>query len=566
MSAPRKRKRTVLVILASLLVYRACAHAAQSPSRETQQSPGQAAMFKIAGTAVNAVTGEPLSHARISLVDTRNRQRMIWLITPENGHFEFSQLPPGKYSLQGAKRGYLAAAYDQHEQFSTAIVTGPEFPTEALLLRLTPMALVTGHVTDEFGEPVRSARVGLYLESHSGGMSRIVHINTATSDDRGFYDFSQLRPGKYFVSVSAEPWYAVHPGTASPGTKGTTNTMANGVSPALDVVYPTTYYSGATEADGATPIEVSGGDRLQIDVHLNPERALHIIFREPPVEGEQPKRSTSYTLQKHVFDSMEFVPARIVPGEAGVVEMVGVAPGSYTVRINNGQTGQAETARDVNLLKDKQEVDAAQSVPLGSLKLTIKMPGEEPFSKVAGIGLQDSQRRIVAFQQLSPSGQCSFEDLEPGKYAVLVNSQAKPYAVMGISSPSGESAGHEVEITPGASLEVSATLRAGTTNIEGVVHKRDKAAAGVMVVLVPKDPEAHIELFRRDQSDFDGTFLLRNVIPGSYKLIAVEDGWGFAWLQPGVLAKYAKQGQQLTIGELMTGVVHLPEPVEAQTR
>jgi len=33
--------------------------------------------------------------------------------------------------------------------------------------------------------------------------------------------------------------------------------------------------------------------------------------------------------------------------------------------------------------------------------------------------------------------------------------------------------------------------------------------AGVMVALVPKDAEAHIELFRADQSDFDGTFVLR---------------------------------------------------------
>jgi len=37
----------------------------------------------------------------------------------------------------------------------------------------------------------------------------------------------------------------------------------------------------------------------------------------------------------------------------------------------------------------------------------------------------------------------------------------------------------------------------------------DKPVAGIMVALVPDDPEMHIELFRRDQSDFDGTFLVR---------------------------------------------------------
>src|SRR5258705_170637 len=123
--------------------------------------------------------------------------------TSENGHFEFSQVKAGKYSLQGAKRGLISSAYEQHGQFSTAIVAGPEFPTENLILRLTPMALITGHVFDEFGDPVRKARVFLFLEDHRGGMTRITRLMNSLSDDRGYYDFSLLRPGKYYVSVSA---------------------------------------------------------------------------------------------------------------------------------------------------------------------------------------------------------------------------------------------------------------------------------------------------------------------------------------------------------------------------
>jgi len=87
-----------------------------------------------------------------------------------------------------------------------------------------------------------------------------------------------------------------------------------------------------------------------------------------------------------------------------------------------------------------------------------------------------------------------------------------------------------------------------------------------MVALVPKDAQSHLEMFRRDQSDFDGSFLLPSVIPGSYTVIAVEDAWGFAWLQPDVLARYLRKGQNLTIGPLMEGSVHLPEPVQVQPR
>jgi len=68
-------------------------------------------------------------------------------------HFEFDSLKPGKFSLQGAKRGFISAAYDQHEQFSTAIVTGVGFDTENLALRLTPLAQLGGKVIDESAIP-----------------------------------------------------------------------------------------------------------------------------------------------------------------------------------------------------------------------------------------------------------------------------------------------------------------------------------------------------------------------------------------------------------------------------
>jgi hypothetical protein len=128
---------------------------AVAPSRGKLSAAG----FRIAGTVVNSVTGASLTQARVALVDTKNPANVFQVFTSENGHFDFSNLSAGKYSLQGAKSGYLPAAYDQHEQFSTAIVTGPDFRTDQLILRLTPMAIIAGHVIDEAGEPVRKAIV-----------------------------------------------------------------------------------------------------------------------------------------------------------------------------------------------------------------------------------------------------------------------------------------------------------------------------------------------------------------------------------------------------------------------
>jgi hypothetical protein len=86
------------------------------------------------------------------------------------------------------------------------------------------------------------------------------------------------------------------------------------------------------------------------------------------------------------------------------------------------------------------------------------------------------------------------------------------------------------------------------------------------VQLQLKDPETHREYFRRDQSDFDGTFSVGFIVPGTYTIVAVEDAWGFEWLKPGVLSRCAQHGQELTIGPLMQGAVHLPDPVEVQPK
>ncbi len=530
----------------------------QSPLPDRSATPE--VKFKIAGTIVSSLTGTPLGKARVSLFDTRNPADVVWMITSENGHFEFGLLKPGKFSLQGAKRGFIHAAYEQHEQFSTAIVTGAGFDTGNLVLRLTPLALLGGKVIDESGDPVRNARVMLYVEDHQAGMNRITRAGNGLSDDQGSYEFAALAPGNYYLSVAARPWYAVHP-VSSLG-EGADNAFA--VARSLDVAYPTTYYNGATDADSATPIPIQGGDHLQADIHLNPVPALHLVFHVP-VDGQQ--GFSMPVFQKRVFDSLEYVQSEGAQSVApGVYEVTGVPAGRYSVRLQEPKSGQLQQSSEMNLVQDVQELDTSRSEPAVRVKLSVKMPRQEPFPKQFYLALQNSRRQTVALKPVDVAGEATFEDLPAGKYAFLVFSPTKRYSVIRASSAGVEISGHDLNVTPGASLSLAVFLVDGVVTVEGFAKRGDKPVAGVMVALVPKDPESHLEMFRRDQSDFDGSFVLRGIIPGSYTIVAVEDAWGFQWMQPGVLGRYVQHGQNLTIGELMKGSVYLPDPVEVQAR
>src|SRR6202011_5200403 len=90
--------------------------------------------------------------------------------------------------------------------------------------------------------------------------------------------------------------------------------------------------------------------------------------------------------------------------------------------------------------------------------------------------------------------------------------------------------------------------------------------AGAMVVLVPKSPERDRDLFRRDQSDLDGTFSLQNVVPGSYTVLAIENGWDLDCSQPAVIAAYLKRGRRIEVGNQAGQPLTLAEAVEVQSK
>jgi hypothetical protein len=526
-------------------------------AQQSSQAEPQAGQFRIAGTVVSATGGNVLARARVTIRNVKDPKDIQFLLTGEDGHFEF-RVKAGKYGLEGAKRGFITADYDQHEQFSTAIVTGTDFDTGNIVLKLSPSAVLVGKVLDEAGDPVRHANVTLWREDHGTGVSRIVRFRSDVADDQGGYEFTPLDEGTYFLSVSATPWYAVHPPSAP--QEGVPVIAA--VDRALDVVYPTTYYAGTSDWEDATPILIQGGDHLELDMHLIPVSALHVVFRGEP-QGENGYAMP--VLQQRAFDGIDWQRNRENPQmiSPGVFEMA-TAPGKYVVQL----WGPSQSARinEVDISENHQEVDTSSGELLSKITASVHVLGQDRVPKDLFVGLRDKTRRGGDFRIVNAQGEAVFENVAPGTYELVASSPNVAYAVVRSTSQDHENPGHTVKVAAGSSVSLSLSLMVGNTVVEGYAKQAGKGVAGAMVVLIPKHPEANRELFRRDQSDLDGSFSLRQVIPGSYTVIAITNGWDLDWSKPAVIAKYAARGRNIVVPGEASHPVQLPDSVEVQMK
>jgi hypothetical protein len=336
------------------------------------------------------------------------------------------------------------------------------------------------------------------------------------------------------------------------------------VDPSLDVCYPTTFYQDSTEPNAATPIRLTGGDHAEIDIQLNPVPSLHLLFH---VSDDGQNRFSEPTLQNRVFDSVEEARTDgMRPVSADTYELSGVPAGRYTVRMRSSTPGEPDQIAEMDLSENGQVLNASPGEPLGSVTLSVKTVGDEKFPQQLFVALRDSHLRSAGDRQLDPNGEARFESLPAGTYTVTASSPGKQYAVFHLSSPGSEVSGNSFDLVPGASVSLSALLIGGLAKVQGFVKRSGQPAPGVIVVLVPTDAKSNIELFRRDQSDLDGSFTLPDVVPGSYAVIAIENGWDIEWSVPSVLDRYIPHGQGVTIGPQTKGSVQLPEPVEVQPR
>jgi 5-hydroxyisourate hydrolase-like protein (transthyretin family) len=513
--------------------------------------------YRIAGTVVNAASGEPVRRASVAVLsEEADGQTVESVETDNDGRFSLEGLPAAKFPLTASKRGFLTAFYDQHEGYNTAIVTDADQDTSGLLFRLTPGAALRGVVTADGGDPVDGAKVMLFLKPHGHNPgARITQAGEAATDDTGAYEFDGLAAGEYLLVVKAEPWYAMSRSAA--GGKQRTEGDAGAV---LDVAYSMTYFDSTTDEASATGIVLAGGSREEADFNLHAVPALHLVVETPIQQSGSIARAE---LRKTIFgtevsaESAGFLDAM----RTGTVEFTGVAPGHYELT-------QGDPPRVAELdATTSQQVDPNLGTPAIAVSGSLQSSNGTALPANMGIILSSLEDKPHApLQTQCNNGSFNFAAVPLGAWELILASPTKSLPITAISIGSRTRSGSQFTVR-GQPIQLVATVSQSETRVEGFARNvKGKGQPGVMMMLVPKEAAAFASLVRRDQSDSDGSFSLRDVAPGQYTVVAIQDGWELDWARREVIGRYLSHGVAVTVTESSGKLLKLPEAVPVQSR
>ena len=545
--------RLALLAFALVLLLTPIAATAQQPSQPPPQE-------QVGGRVVSQTDKHPIPHAKITLTNTRDQKIAATAIADDEGRFRFDPVPPGKYRMNGSATNYLPANYQQHGQYATAIVTGAGLATDSLELQLNPISSISGHVFDN-GEPVQRASVMLFREDPSSA-AHVTQSQTSQTNDDGAYEFNRVAPGRYFLVANGTPWYAVHPPLDRPGFQ---TQFRVAVDPALDVAYPPVYYPDSLEPSGATPITLHGGETPTADLQMHPEHAVTLTLQLPL--GDAGNNYPTPQLFRTIFGTEESALTQSESFNSNgttTTTIFGIAPGQYSLR-NFTSTGLFGPSRRVDLTSSITTADAADPPGAASLTVTAHAANGASLPTQLQVSLRSLPSNQSMNAKLNEKGVAEFPTVPTGDYRVAFLGSPRAIYILTLAVEGKPVADKQLHITNASHLTVEMTLVQGTFQVEGYVRREGQPVPGVFVALVPAD--ADTDLFRRYQTDLDGSFTFNNVVPGNYIVIALDDpAEDLRWTDIPTIMKYLQHGTPLSVPANGSSPVRLADPISAQPR
>ena len=350
----------------------------------------QEASLTLAGSVVDAQTGEPLPRALVVIqgflfseptpIGARPKSINRSALTDASGAFRFAALPEARYVVRVQKPGFTAGVPTVSRQNVIELKSS----REGVRLSLSALGVITGNVIDENGEAMRGVSIEVLSSRVENGLRQTRRERTVTTDDRGAYRISDLAPGKYYLKATSQGGGSLLFAAENAGR--------------LDIgdSFAPVYSGGGQTMDSAMPAEIGAATRASVDFHLKLEPAFQI---RGTLRNFTPRETVTYAL----VIAGERVPAApdLFNASTGAFEFKDVVSGSYVLRAFQGDKS-GEVAIHV------AGADAAGAVlqlyPPVDIPVTVRFTNSAapmPQRGLAGAGDDDSGDRFASADSCS---------------------------------------------------------------------------------------------------------------------------------------------------------------------
>ena len=450
---------------------------------------GQNAAFE--GIVTNTADGRPLVGAHIRLLLVNNPQQppevAYGAISQTGGRFSINPLPPGSYVLIPECRGFIYIGRSS----VPAVVLKPGEHIADYKLEMTPRAVISGRVLDDFGDPVQNA----FIEVKPAGDTRRgldLYGFSSPTDDRGHFRWSG-GPGQYFVIAN--------PGGAPPNPFG----------PDSGNAYAKTWYPNAAGEAGASRVQAVASSESTIEIRLTRQRVLSITGTVSGIQAGAERGRVMLTWDENNSNSVSLSPD-------GRFAFRNIPAGIYTLHAMLGDL--VSLPREVRL--EAADVDVQLSVaPAAVLRGTVEGP------VAPGTAVRLSLERPGGFfsvpqAAVAKNGEFRLESVWPGKFKVTMDHLPENAYLKTVLLDGAALTGGVLDFSGGVhASQLKIVVSPNGARLSGTVRdKRGESVAGGMFIVMLSDGSENILPAEPDAAHSSYSF--KALRPGKYHMAAFD--------------------------------------------
>jgi protocatechuate 3,4-dioxygenase beta subunit len=560
--------------LATVVAAAQSARPGQQPTRDTpaQQAADATPKGRIAGRVVAADSGRPVRRARVFLSGAAVAGGRGSL-TDDEGRFELTELPEGRYSLTVGKIGFITLSYGQRRplQAGTPIQLADGQQLTGVEFALPRGSVIVGHVYDESGEPLPGANVRVMRYEYAQGNRQLVPVGNAQTDDLGGYRVWGLNPGDYYVSATTSNFGgrgfgggfapsgfpAGRGGRGAPPVNGATSQAAD----PEQVGYAPTFYPGVPSVNEARAVTVG----LSVEVPSIDFSVL--LVRTVRVAGHVTNPDGTPTTAGNILLMPESGGRGGRGGGTfasriewdGAFSMAGVAPGRYVLRARSDDTVEPQFAVQPLAITDSDLPDLTVILaPAATISGTVVFQGQQPPDpstvRVAAPLVDQIDLGPNPTARVERTGTFTLSGVQAGTHVLRVQGNVRGWTLKSVMSNGREIIDTPFELRSGQKLAgVTLVFSDRLTEVNGsVTDGRGTPVTDYTMLAFPQNDQfwnpqsRYIMTTRPDQN---GKYQLRGLPPGDYYLVAVDPAEQGEWFEPNYLAAHRDAATRFSLAD-----------------